>query len=693
MSDAVFQPTSVKSVFIRPLAKGMLLNAPSQVLPDGAFLLVKDFIAGPEGLVRRPGSGTLGLNQLIPYTPSDMIAVWRTDGLQKLIIITRNNLYVLDLSTGIAEVLWTYTTGTVTISGTSVTGAGGAAWTTNNILPGDILRTADGEAVIDTVSGSTSIVLRSVGTLVNRAGVTYSIQRTFSPGAASQPVFDMLNNYMMIADGKRAMLKYDPLGGTLGYWTTDVKKKIKQTETVTYSTGTVTVAVGALGTLTGAGTTWVTGATWVGKIIEVTVGGYAYRDTIAAVASTTSMTLANPGFIPVCAGATYRVLTTAGIDFVPACCCGFMNRAWAGQTVDSVDGSQRQRIRWSALADVTDFSIPTNYLDLPFTSTPLLRLVPLGDTLIAYFGDAVFMGTPTNNPLLPLQFQKVETGGVGLVGPKAVISWLGAHFFVGQDDIYLLTTQGIERIGSPVHKQTLKTCQKTECVRVQADPQRFRILFGFPTDADYVAKVWSYEYRAKAWSYDDIQTYMIANPVVTNSLSWDGLAGNTWDGLGSVYASWDSMRAGSTVRSIYYEGAGRLWQVDDNQSLDRASVTIVPQFETKDYDFDMPDSLKVVTGFNIKVDCNGGSVPAGNNPLIVNVLVSTNRGTSWKNCGNIYIPENRDEGWVSFRAVGSTFRFKCTVSGTPPASQYIISEHGMRVRLSGSELTYGGHRA
>lgn len=106
MSDMVFQPTSAKSVFIRPLDKGMLLNAPSQVIPDGSFLTVKNLIAGPEGLVRRPGSGALGKNELIPYTPSDMIAVWRTDGLQKLIIVTRNTIYVLDLTTGIAKVIW-----------------------------------------------------------------------------------------------------------------------------------------------------------------------------------------------------------------------------------------------------------------------------------------------------------------------------------------------------------------------------------------------------------------------------------------------------------------------------------------------------------------------------------------------------------------------------------------------------------
>ena len=692
MSDMVFQPTSAKNIFVRPLDKGMILNAPSQSIPDGAFLTVKNLIAGPEGLVRRPGSGALGLSQTIPYTPSDMIAVWRTDGLQKLIIITKNNLYVLDLTTGIAEVLWTWTTGTITINGTSVTGSN-TSWTSGDVRSGDILRTVDGEAVIDTVVDATTIVLKSVGTLVNRSGIIYSIQRTFSPGYASQPSFDMLNNYMMIADGKHPLMKYDPLGGTLGYWTTDPTKKINQALSVTYSTGTVSVASGTLQTLTGSGTTWVTGPSWVGKTVEVTVGGFAYKDTIASVASTTSLTLSNPGFIPICSGASYRILTYAGIDFVPACCCGFMGRAWTGYTYDATDGERRQRIRWSALADVTDFSISVNYVDLPFTSTPLLRLLPLGDTLIAYFGDCIYMGMPTNNPLLPLQFQRVETGGVGLAGPKAVISWLGAHFFVGQDDVYMLTTQGIDRIGSPVQRQTIKTCKKPEFIRVQADPQRYRILFGFPLNDEYVDKVWSYEYRAKAWSYDDIQTYMIANPVVTNSLSWDGLAGNTWDNLHVKYSAWDNMRAGSTVRSIYYEGSGKIWQVADDNPLDKGVLVISPVFETKDYDFDMPDTLKIVTGFNVKVNCDGGPVPVGGNPLVIQVLVSTNRGTSWKNCGNLYIAPNKDEGWVSFRAIGSTFRFKCTIVGTPPAVQYIITEHGMRVRLGGPELTYGGHKA
>ena len=701
MSDAVFQPSSAKQVFIRPLDKGMVLNQPSQAIPDGAFLYIKNLIAGPEGLTRRPGSGPIGKNQALPYTPSDMIAVWRTDGLQKLVILTRNNLYVLDLATGLAEVLWGYSTGTITISGTSVTGSG-TSWLgldaggyCQNLMSGDILRTADGEAVIDQVTSNTTLVLKTVGTLVNRTGVSYSTQRTFTPGNASQPSFDMLNNFMMIADGKHPLLKYDPLGGTLGYWTTDTKKKIRQTATVIVNNtpGTVAVAATNLAIVTGTSTTFAVSGALAGDTIEFNFSGFPYTDTIKTVDSATQLTISNPGSLPVGTASSYRILRYGGIDFVPACCCGFAGRAWVGYTVDAVDGQQKQRIRWSALADVTDFSISTNYQDLPFTATPLLRLVPLGDCLIAYFGDAVYMGTPTNNPLIPLQFQRVETGGVGLVGPKAVISWLGAHFFVGQDDIYMLTTSGVQRIGSPVLRETLKKAVKLEYIRVQADPQRYRILFGFAEADDYVAKVYSYEYRAKAWSFDDIQTYMMANPIVTSTVSWDGLAGNTWDNLNVKYSAWDSMKGGSVARSVYFEGAGKIWQADDDQPLDKASVVIVPQFITKDYDFEMPDTQKIVTGFNIKVDCKGSVLPAGDNPLQIKVEVSTNRGASWKNGGTLRIAPNQDEGWVSFRAIGTTFRFRCTVVGTPPAAQYTFTEHGMRVRLSGAELSYGAHKA
>lgn len=693
MSDAVFQPNSVKPVFVRPLDKGMILDQPSQVLPDGAFLKIKNFIAGTEGLRRRPGSTGVGLGQSFPYVLSDMIAVWRTDGLQKLIIVTRSNLYVLDLSTGRTEVAWAYSTGTVTISGTSVTGAA-TAWLSGDILPGDILRTADGEAVIDQVTSDTTIVLKSVGTLINRTAVSYNIQRTFSPGRATEPVFDMLDNHMMIADGKRPLLRYDPLGGTLGYWTTDPKKRPYLTAAVTYSTGTVSVAAASLQTLTGSGTTWVTGSSWVGKTVEVTVGGVAYLDTIAAVASTTSLTLANPGLIPVCTGATYRILTYSGTAVTPACCCGFMGRAWIGYTWDTVDGECRQRIRWSSIQDSSDFSIETNWLDLPFTATPLKRLVPLGEALVAYFGDAVYIGFPTNNPLIPLQFQKVETGGIGLTGSKAVMSWLGVHFFVGQDDVYMLSTNGIQRIGTPIQKESIKLCQKSEFIRVQADPYRTRILFGFPGAEEYTDRVWSYEYKSKAWSYDDIQTYMIANPVVTNALSWDGLAGGTWDALGGTYSTWDNMKSGGATRSIYYEGASKIWQVDDAQGMDRGSIVISPQFETKDYDFELPDVLKIVTGFNVKISCvESGSIPAGDHPLQIQLEVSTNRGTSWKSIGTLQIPELRDEGWLTFRAKGSTFRFRGSIVGTPPQTSYTITEHGMRVRIAGSELSYGTHRA
>ena len=45
MSDAVFQVTSAKDITIRPLDKGMVLNVPSQDVPDGGFLDIRDFVA------------------------------------------------------------------------------------------------------------------------------------------------------------------------------------------------------------------------------------------------------------------------------------------------------------------------------------------------------------------------------------------------------------------------------------------------------------------------------------------------------------------------------------------------------------------------------------------------------------------------------------------------------------------------
>ena len=689
MSDVVFQPTSMKPVSEHPLDKGVVLNMPSQDIPDGGFLSIADFIAGPEGLLVRPGSEVVGTNPLFPYIPSDLVSIWRNDLTQKLMVLTRYSLFAWDINVGLTEVAWTYTVGTITISGTSVTGSG-TLWvnTPMPLMAGDIIRAGGKEGVVDTVLGDTSLLLKSA-TLTNGAGVAYVAQRSFY-GINPQVMFDVVGYFMMMADGKHPLMRYDAVLNTLAYWTVDPLKKIYPT-TVKYSTGTVAVD-GATGIVTGTATSWLNIGIQVGALMSVTVSGVTTSDTIASVDSATQIHLTTPGKVPTCtAGKVFTI--QQGVDFACKCCASFGNRTWVGGTTDAVDGVRRTRIRWSALADTADFSIATNYYDLPYTTTEMQALVPLGDVLIAYFEDAIFMGVPTNYPTLPLAWQRVETGGMGLVGAKAITSWLGAHFFVGPDDIYQLTSNGISKIGSPVVSQTVGTCKKPAFVRVCVDPQRYRILFGFPINNENIENVWSYEYRAKCWSRDAISTYMMSNVYVSSALSWDGLAPLVhWDSISAKYATWNAMNIGSVARSVYYEHSMRVWRVENAVVNDWAVAPFYPSFITKDHDFGMDDASKVVVGFSLKLSYGGSVLPPTSLPLNMLIEVSTNRGGSWKSCGILVVGAGRDEGWVTFRATGSTFRFRGSVLQMPSSNRFTITSIGMKVRLGGTEMNSAASR-
>lgn len=594
MSDMVFQPSSSKPLFVRPLDKGMFLDRPAQLIPEGGFVELKNLIANQEGPRRRPGYVTFAGGAASLYNHIDIVSVWRPGGDQITVLLTEKNLMKIQPLTGVSEVAWAYSVGTATISGGVNVTVGTAALQTNDVEAGDIFRVGSTEALILAIVDQTHLTLASA--LADGAGQAYSVQKAFGPG--NNPLVDwaVMGGMLALADGKRPLMKYNPTLDTITAWT-----------------------VGA------------------GKM---------------------------PG----------------GIPFIPATVCAFANRMWTAFTYDATDLTQRQRIRWSALADNSDFSIATNYLDLPYSSGAILRLLPLGQFLVAYLSDCVYIGSPTSYPLLPIRFDPLDTGGVGLLGAKAVVSYLGGHCFVGQDDIYLLTQDGTSRIGSPVIKKTIEGCKYPERIMAVSDPYNHRICFGFPQGNPYIEVIWSYDYRSKSWGFEPTATYMITNPVISSNVSWDSLTG-TWDTL--AVPTWDGFVMGSMAHSVFVEYQKKIWRQSPDATLDYGAIIIPVELVTPDHDFNLPDTNKNLVRFSMKIDAD----PFPSSDLTFSIHVSTDRGKRWKTCGTLVIPAGKDEGYVTFQSLGSTFRIKA--SSTSPVSSYSISEYGMRVRLSGNELGLG----
>ena len=99
---------------------------------------------------------------------------------------------------------------------------------------------------------------------------------------------------------------------------------------------------------------------------------------------------------------------------------------------------------------------------------------------------------------------------------------------------------------------------------------------------------------------------------------------------------------------------------------------------TGDLDLDLPDTKKVWTRVSLKLE------EFTTEEVAFTTSVSTNRGRTWKSLGTLYVREDNDEGFLTFRTIGSTARFK--FSSGSQVDPYTINEIIVRARPMGSDI-------
>jgi hypothetical protein len=608
-------PESAKILSIRPLNKGMVLNLPSQVIPDEACLDAANLVVNEAGLTRR---GALALWNTYPVPSElfastgtsivkDIISAWQSDGDERVLVQTDKEVFIAAKSIAYARIPALVTA----IACTVVDGGGGAATVTSTAAfaqaqVGDIAYLKYTKAAspdlyvacpITTVT-SANIAVVSGWALpgVGYAASTCMLYFSFGGHVNAAVDWTIVDDSVVFASSNRPLIEYNPDNTYMSNWVNDPAYML-------------------------------------------------------------------PGSVP----------------FTTSCIAFHQERLWVGSTIDATDGTKQYRIRWSTMANHRDFSTTTAYLDLPYTKGRMLRLVPMGNRLVAYFTDAIYVGTPTNYPLLPLRFEKIDTAGVGLVGAKAVTSFMGAHFFVGTDDIYLFSDGGMERIGTPIIRRAL--ANRTGFIDetyVTVDVENYCVMMTIPSSASPSGEVWRYQYKAKAWSYDRVFTPFLSNPLIANATAWDAIAG-TW---ADQAVNWNQYNPGGSRNAVYTQRGSYVYVYSNSEILDYGEEGFTIEWITKDYDFGAPDSIKTAVRFNLKLE---GYALSHQYPLPFLLQVSADRGRTWKSLPVFFIAVDHDEGYVNFRLTGSTFRFRVTSNmGTP---SYTISEFGIRVRLAGEELT------
>jgi hypothetical protein len=599
-------PQSAQNIPMRPLDKGVDRGTPPQLIPVGGFLTINDILVTERGLVRRAGFTYLDTADPIPYMMRSLAQYLQANGTQANAILTEDTLYKYHIIDGVTECESLGDSGTsvvLEVDGTLATCAT-ATWADADILPGDLLRVSAAgttyEAHIGSVAADTTINLGET-TIPDGFYTAYKIQKTFRETPFVTPDTTVIDDSLVIADGKRPLQVWNGGANTLAYWTTEDAKKL-------------------------------------------------------------------PG----------------GVDFVPKCVLAMDDRIWVANTYDATDGHQRQRIRWSALADPHDFSQVTNFLDLPYTTGEIVRIAALGPNIVAYFSDGIYIGTRTNFPLLPRRFDRLETGGVGLVGAKALTSWANVHFFIGQDNIYALSVDGqITPIATKIFRDIKTRCNDFTKAYAIPDPTNSQVIFGFPTNG-IISECWFFNLNTKAWSSGEISTSMLAGGDIQQSLSWSSLATVTdWQSLGTPYPTWNSLGSRTETTELIIASAGRLWKADPSVETDFTTDSINTILESGDLDFNQPDALKVVTRLSVKIN----RLEPSDDVVSFTVEGSTNAGRRWKQLGTLTIRPSVDEASVSFRQIGGAHRFRLSSTSLSPV--FAITDWSIRIRGSGEELSFG----
>jgi len=344
----------------------------------------------------------------------------------------------------------------------------------------------------------------------------------------------------------------------------------------------------------------------------------------------------------------------------------------------------RQQIRWSSATDVTSFAA-ADYLYLPYASGAIRKLLNIQHILIVYLGDAIFYGVPSNVADLPYTFSRLGTSGVGLTGPKSIVPYMNAHFFVGQDDIYFLDAsmqfdRERNRIGTPVVRETIEQCSDLTKVYACLDTLNSRLLFGFPRDGNTIERIWSFDYKAKSWSYDEVDATFLASPQINLGLAWTDLPGilsaDTWTGLGTDFATWGAL-AGVTSQSRVYAGqSGYIFQYSDNGATDNG-VAIPTEIESGDIDLDLPSADKTWLRLSVKLEARPSAA------LAFAVETSMDGGNTWTSQGTLSIAATKREGFLDMTATGSAMRYRLTSSSN--VQSYVVTEVVWRVIKRGPE--------
>jgi hypothetical protein len=208
-------PKPPQDVTLPLLARGMVLNLPSTVLPEGAVVKASNWNITMKGPTRRVGSIKFAGGAVVSYAPvRDSVQLFKSDGTQRIGVIDARFLY---LQSGAVLYRQSYGTsaGTIKTSGTHLIGNGSTVFTAALLRGGDYVAIKPGtgsaqELLIASVLSKSHLTLASTPSPGPfGAGSAYKAYKAFDYVKSRFVDWTMCDGKIVFADGVRPFQGWD----------------------------------------------------------------------------------------------------------------------------------------------------------------------------------------------------------------------------------------------------------------------------------------------------------------------------------------------------------------------------------------------------------------------------------------------------------------------------------------------------
>jgi len=281
------------------------------------------------------------------------------------------------------------------------------------------------------------------------------------------------------------------------------------------------------------------------------------------------------------------------------------------------------RLKWSTTTITTWTGTGSGTNDFDQTPDPITNLGVLLDTLIVYKESNIWLGQRTGDANNPFYFIR-SVNGQGLLLPFCLIDLGIGHLIVGEDDIYIYNgSSDLKPVGGKIRREFYRSLNRdaarAACGTYLNDTKEV-VLFIPEGSSSVNTAAWVLNLDSGQWT-----KYSLGHVVssVGQSLYTDTAETTTWDqDVGTWNEATDTWAAGAIpkIQERFGTSTGLVMAFSES-ALNDNGTAITCQWESKDFDFELPFRIKQVLRVLIGYQSTTG--------ISLSVSISVDEGVTW----------------------------------------------------------------